>query len=273
MTNRRLSRDLPHVTISLCTGRSPSSIKCHVERLDLGVNIPIVCLNGGAAFLDVRTEKAGLAQDPGKAVWTEPLFCNVLDRETILQTLLIVRSIPSFSGAVQCYTPSGIIYTNATTEQQKVFTSRYEHLTGTRQVFLEAESDEDFVDQMASLENAQRSSCLGVLPEGSPSAFRCCKILCFAAEVDVEDSFARLEQSFQSKKEGDRAVTNPNFVRGSPPFFVEVLPPKTNKGTGLLMLCESLKIPISQVLAFGDGDNDGKAKPIIIFLSNLIYSF
>ena len=46
------------------------------------------------------------------------------------------------------------------------------------------------------------------------------------------------------------------LIRGSPPFFVEVLHPEVDKGEGLKRLCEGLRIPLDDVVAFGDGDND-----------------
>lgn len=46
------------------------------------------------------------------------------------------------------------------------------------------------------------------------------------------------------------------IVRGSPPFFVEVLNDSVCKGAGLQRLCKMLGFELSQVVAFGDGDND-----------------
>ena len=43
---------------------------------------------------------------------------------------------------------------------------------------------------------------------------------------------------------------------GTPPWFIEVLNPETNKGVGLQKLAEALHIPLDAVVAFGDGDND-----------------
>ena len=45
-------------------------------------------------------------------------------------------------------------------------------------------------------------------------------------------------------------------IRGNLGFFMEVLHPDVCKGHGLSKLCELLKIPIQQCIAFGDGDND-----------------
>ncbi|KAJ8601439.1 hypothetical protein CTAYLR_005929 [Chrysophaeum taylorii] len=45
-------------------------------------------------------------------------------------------------------------------------------------------------------------------------------------------------------------------VRGSPPFFVEVLHERVTKGAGLARLCAELGIDPGACVAFGDGDND-----------------
>ena len=48
-----------------------------------------------------------------------------------------------------------------------------------------------------------------------------------------------------------------NIILGSPePFFVEFLRPDASKGAGLVELCKHLEIPMNEVVAFGDGDND-----------------
>ena len=60
-------------------------------------------------------------------------------------------------------------------------------------------------------------------------------------------------------KEFKAPVTNAiiaNVIRGTPPFFVEILNTAVHKGHGLRQLCTSLSIPLDEVLVFGDGDND-----------------
>jgi hydroxymethylpyrimidine pyrophosphatase-like HAD family hydrolase len=48
-----------------------------------------------------------------------------------------------------------------------------------------------------------------------------------------------------------------NIFIGSPhPYFVEFLNPSASKGAGLAQVCEHLGINMSEVVAFGDGDND-----------------
>lgn len=51
-----------------------------------------------------------------------------------------------------------------------------------------------------------------------------------------------------------------NIIRGSPdPFFVEFLPSGVSKGGALATLCEVLGVDLaSEVVAFGDGDNDSE---------------
>jgi len=46
------------------------------------------------------------------------------------------------------------------------------------------------------------------------------------------------------------------LIRGTPPFFVEVLDPRVDKGVGLRRLCDALGVEPARVVAFGDGHND-----------------
>lgn len=71
------------------------------------------------------------------------------------------------------------------------------------------------------------------------------KILILVEEEDLDKVYNEVTAMFSSTS---------TIVRGN--FFVEILNPKVNKGVGLHGLCSSLKIPLDQVVAFGDGDND-----------------
>jgi hydroxymethylpyrimidine pyrophosphatase-like HAD family hydrolase len=46
------------------------------------------------------------------------------------------------------------------------------------------------------------------------------------------------------------------IIRGHGGWFLEVLHPDVCKGYGLKSMCQHLKIPMQDVVAFGDGDND-----------------
>ena len=45
-------------------------------------------------------------------------------------------------------------------------------------------------------------------------------------------------------------------IRGSPPFFVEILAAGVYKGSGLTKLCTARGVALDDVIAFGDGEND-----------------
>jgi len=50
-----------------------------------------------------------------------------------------------------------------------------------------------------------------------------------------------------------------HLIKGSPwPFFVEFLPAGSCKGRGVKTLCENMSLPLEQVIAFGDGENDAE---------------
>jgi len=70
--------------------------------------------------------------------------------------------------------------------------------------------------------------------------------------IMTEDADNLLRLVSQELTPGDFTV-----IRGSPdPFFVEFLRPEVTKGAGLALLCENIGISMSEVVAFGDGDND-----------------
>eukprot|EP00128_Syssomonas_multiformis_P014232 Colp12_sorted_trinity150504_noHs@8272 len=99
-------------------------------------------------------------------------------------------------------------------------TKAYEKLTGATYVFI-----------------PDYTSCRGTRPT---------KILFMEDEHKVRDLFERLKQEFHSSEA--------TLILGD--FFVEVLHPTVNKGTGLEGLMRALDIPLSQVVAMGDGHND-----------------
>ena len=142
-------------------------------------------------------------------------------------------------------------------EKQRDFVRRYQELTGATHVFL------DSYDGIAER-------------VGLPS-----KVLLMTDDVDKVAAFATSRQQKQQQQQ-HRASSSSSYVaiRGSPPFFVEFLDEKTNKGQGLAKLCQLLSLPapfstssssgeggggggggggglpLSDVVALGDGDND-----------------
>ena len=73
------------------------------------------------------------------------------------------------------------------------------------------------------------------------------------AEMNGDDDAVPSNDNTQSQQ---RQQHQANVIRGTPPFFVEILDPSVHKGHGLRRLCESVDVPLEEVIAFGDGDND-----------------
>jgi hydroxymethylpyrimidine pyrophosphatase-like HAD family hydrolase len=81
------------------------------------------------------------------------------------------------------------------------------------------------------------------------SGFELSKVLVLAREGDELDKLQSLLQQHLPHSDA-------HLVRGN--FFFEILHPAVNKGAGLRGLCEKLQIPLSEVVAMGDGDNDAE---------------
>lgn len=79
-----------------------------------------------------------------------------------------------------------------------------------------------------------------------------------SAKVLVLSENETLDEVISAAKE-ELPVDQLTVIKGSPdPFFVEFLRSDVTKGDGLKYICEMLNIPLSKVVAFGDGDNDSE---------------
>lgn len=105
-------------------------------------------------------------------------------------------------------------------DRENVLTNRYRDLTGVQQVVVT--TYEDITE-------------------------RPFKVLVMCGEDSIDDVFEEARGSL-----GDAC----HAIRGAPPFFVELLEPGVNKGDGVVRMAAALDIPIGDVVAFGDGDND-----------------
>lgn len=105
-------------------------------------------------------------------------------------------------------------------ERENVLTNRYRGLTGVQQVVVT--TYEDITE-------------------------RPFKVLVMCDEEDLDHVYEEAQSRL-----GDACHT----IRGAPPFFVELLEPGVNKGEGVVRMAAALNIPLGNVVAFGDGDND-----------------
>lgn len=109
--------------------------------------------------------------------------------------------------------------------------------------------DENFARRYRELTGATHSfldSYDGIIEsKGLPS-----KILLMTENLDgVVDAAKQLKASNQKD-------TNFHVIPGTPPFFVEFLDSNVCKGKGVKDLASLLDMDMSQIMSFGDGDND-----------------
>ena len=159
-----------------------------------------------------------LARSPGWATSAEELFTTPVTREAVEALLEVCAS----RGLLVQYYVGNDIYVVCKTPEHFDLCARYAELTGV--------AAHKYVDSYE--EGLARS-----LPY---------KMLVMTDDVDgtLDTLRASLPAGIAS------------LVRGTPPFFVEVLHPSVSKGDGLQRLCAALDVPTEVVVAFGDGDND-----------------
>lgn len=224
--------------ISIATGRSPAATAQVIRRLNLNFPVPhshgfpLVTVNGAKgihvfhdAFIpqdDGGEEKQGLdGGNPmvdGRMRITE-LFHLPVPMDLTQKTLNLAKSI----GCVTNYYIDHDIYAQVLEDWHLEATKKYSDLTGVEFTYC----NDDYKEAMN---------------RGLPS-----KLLVLCQPESIDDIHIKLENAL-----GHEA----KVIRGSPPFFVEVLNQEVNKGTGLELLCEKLGIGIHECICFGDGDND-----------------
>eukprot|EP00979_Chaetoceros_neogracilis_P017716 scaffold10267_cov270-Chaetoceros_neogracile.AAC.14 len=219
--------------ISIATGRSPAAIAEVIRRLNLGfpsphsLGFPIVTTNGAKGIhvchdttLEVGEKKEGDGNPmiDGRMKVTE-LFHQPVPLDLARKTLKVAKDI----GCVTNYYIGHDIYAQVLEDWHLEATKKYSNLTGVDFTYCK----DDYQETM------QR---------GLPS-----KLLVLCEPHTIDDTFQKVDEAL-----GHEA----KVIRGSPPFFVEVLNKNVNKGNGLQSLCESLGVDISECIAFGDGDND-----------------
>ncbi|KAL7528870.1 hypothetical protein ACHAXR_005464 [Thalassiosira sp. AJA248-18] len=260
--------------IAIATGRSAACTAHIIEKLDIApipssttvadnnsesAGFPLVCTNG-ARGLRIRKSDPDVAghshatniNDDGCAPPTNPflkqtliidedLFHNPLSPSLTLKTLALAHRL----GCVTNYYHNHHIFAVARNEEQLQKAKRYGKLTGSTDLYIYLNEENE--SQLYNEDNAygyQRAMELG-----PPSKLL---ILCGNERLDEITDKVRAELNGSSSATDQRA----NVIRGTPPFFVEILDPAVHKGHGLRQLCQSLSIPLDEVIAFGDGDND-----------------
>lgn len=235
--------------ISIATGRVATCVFEHVNRLNLPFpannlfsGLPMVCSNGAHGLKalalkgddaddkrDYKSEDFEIIESESEAavrfygeewkVSISDIFHEAVREDVVLDSIRIASELELL---VQYYIGKDI-YENATTVSHLKWVKKYSDLTGCQQIHCE----DDFQEAIA---------------KGPPS-----KILIFTSPLEIDNVHKKLMSCMGQ---------NANVVRGSPPFFVEILSKDVCKGNGLKRLSESLGVSLEEVIAFGDGDND-----------------
>lgn len=221
--------------ISIATGRSPAATAEVIRRLNLqfprshSEGFPVVTTNGAKGIhvchdttvdVDVTEEKKGDGNPmiDGRMKVTE-LFHQPVPLDLAEKALEVAKEL----GCVTNYYIGHEIYAQVLNDWHLEATKKYSNLTGVDFTYCK----DDYKEAMA---------------KGLPS-----KLLVLCEPHAIDETYQKVEQAL-----GHEA----KVIRGSPPFFVEVLNKNVNKGSGLELLCEKLGVDISECIAFGDGDND-----------------
>jgi len=216
--------------ISIATGRSPAATAEVIRRLNLkfpsphSEGFPVVTTNGAkgihVSHADLMHQEKGDSNPmlDGRMVITE-LFHTPVPLDLTQKTLKLAKSM----GCVTNYYIDHDIYAQVEVDWHLDATRKYSNLTGVEFTYC---TD----DYEAAMKRGLSSKLL---------------VLCEPHTID--EIYEKIEATL-----GHEA----KVIRGSPPFFVEILNKEVCKGTGLEMLCEKLGVGLDECISFGDGDND-----------------
>ena len=128
------------------------------------------------------------------------------------------------------------------------FTQRYANLTASKELYRYLNPTNNYQDNEHLYTTDNYYGYEDAVKQGPPSKLL---IVCDTERLDdITDSVNK-----ELNGESDNG-TVAKVIRGSPPFFVEILSPQVHKGHGLRQLCENIGVSLDEVIAFGDGDND-----------------
>ena len=275
--------------LAIATGRSAACTAHIIEKLDLGPmsradaahGFPLVCTNGARGLRIMKKAHSEILGDSSEARPTSVKRCNTMPADVrgaddrprnplLRETLVIdvemfherlsedltlkVLKLADNLGCMVNYYHDHHIYVAPRNGQHLEAAERYKTLTGSEEFFVYLND----VTKDLSTQSFNEANCWGykeAVRKGLPSKLI---IFCDSSILDkvVDDCRVHLNGSSDPSDQSYRY--NAHIIRGAPPFFVEVLNPGVHKGRGLVRLCESLDVPLEEVLAFGDGDNDAE---------------
>jgi Cof subfamily protein (haloacid dehalogenase superfamily) len=229
-TIRRLTAD-QGFRVLIATGRAISTVYHHVLDLNLDNDIvlPVISSNGAqgrlCALNKVVSAVDGTIRDE---IQSTMLFSLSVPHSTVQMAIDQAQQL----GLVVQYYVNDDIYANPTNDVswQMELCHKYTVLTGSKTIYV----DDDFA---VARQQGLPSKLLVLCPPDR--------------QIEIMAQFGRAFQDTIVPPE-DR----PHLVCGYLGWFMEILPPNVNKGSGLARMCAHLNISLDDVVAFGDGDND-----------------
>jgi len=276
----RSAANTAHIIEKLDLPPLPSSIGCNDETLG---GFPLVCTNGARGVMLLHKSHSDVGQHcndlhPTNAaphrsdtvplvstnsmnnnnnnnptnpflkqtlIIKEELFHNPLSTTLTLQTLALAHRL----GCATNYYHNHHIYAVVRNEEQLALTKQYHCGFTELYCYLNETENENILYNEENAYGYQKAMELG-----PPSKLL---ILCDTEKIDEITNLIRTELNGAAtcnNASTDAATQKATVIRGS--FFIEILDPKVHKGEGLRQLCHSLSIPLEEVIAFGDSDND-----------------
>ena len=230
----------------LSKNRSAAATADVVHRLNLcrkikssdNEGMPVVCVNGAkgicVAVTNTGTDtgtgtnigyenKKGNPMLDGRLTITKELFHEPVPYDVTEKTLdLAIKN-----GYTVNYYVDHIIYAQSSETLHEQCIQAYMDLTGVN------------ITKISEGDNYSEAKKLGL-----PS-----KLLVLTGKEKLDEAVT----FFKKELANDATV-----IRGSPPFFVEILNKTVCKGFGLQRMCQVFDVPLEQTIAFGDGDNDAE---------------
>jgi len=222
--------------ICIATGRSAASTAQVITDIDLNFpttqaeGFPIVCTNGAKGIHVLKRGKddeVRKGQIPSTAanpmldgrLHVTQLFHFPVPMELALKTLALAKDM----GCVTNYYMDHDIYAQPLCESHYKSTQRYSELVGVKFTYCSDDYKEAMIRGLSS------------------------KLLILCGESELDDVYEKIS----TQLDGEAKV-----IRGSPPFFVEVLRNDVCKGNGLEKMCDIMGMALDDCISFGDGDND-----------------
>jgi agmatine deiminase len=161
------------------------------------------------------------------------IFDTPVERDVVLDTIRLAKAMGC---CVQYYLEEGI-YANPVTDHHRHLLQLYKDVTNSD--ILEVQDD---FSQFHSPTTAQRP----LLPS---------KLLVRFGKEELERAYQAFADLLCVSGDTPKATVIKGFLPAGD-WFLEILHPKVNKGTGLQRMCQFLNVPMEHTVAMGDGTND-----------------